>query len=85
VFKFLWTTQGIDRDNRNTYYLDDETNEFQSVDAVLAEYGEGVTSLAEFRNRPYDVERPGDAFVTAEFQGITRLPKTKSIVFTLHK
>jgi len=55
------------------------------VDAVLAEYGEGVTSLAEFRRHPYDVERPRDAFVTAERQGLTRLPKTKSIVFTLHK
>ena len=59
---------GIDRDNRNTYYLD-ENDEFQTEQAVLAEYGEGVTSLAEFRkSKKYDSSKPGNAYLTAEFQ-----------------
>eukprot|EP01047_Picozoa_sp_COSAG01_P033737 COSAG01_NODE_2497_length_7572_cov_3.992908_2_plen_589_part_00 len=77
---------GIDRDNRNTYYLDEE-NEFQTEDAVLAEYGEGTASLVAFRNRDFDLSRPVEevAFISAEFQSMHRLPKTHALVFTLHK
>ena len=79
---FYRSNFGIDRDNRNTYYLD-ERNEFQSKEAVAAEYGEGTTSLAEFRNRDYGGAE--NAFMSTEFQSMTRLPRTHSLVFTLHK
>ena len=80
------TNFGLDRDNRNTYYLD-ENNDFQSEEGVAAEYGEGTTTLAEFRNRGYDTSRPVDdvAFMASEFQSMHRLPKTHALVFTLHK
>jgi hypothetical protein len=76
---------GIDRDNKNTYYLDEE-NQFSTEAAVNREYG-GAESLAEFKNLSYDKLQPvGDAgFITAEFQSIHRLPRTHALVFTLHK
>ena len=76
---------GVDRDNRNTYYLD-EHGEFQSEGGVLAEYGEGTGSLVDFRNREYNLDAMEDeAFLSAEFQSMHRLPKTHALVFTLHK
>ena len=45
---FYRTNFGIDRDNRNTYFLDAD-GRFATTAAVAAEYGEGTTSLAEFR------------------------------------
>jgi hypothetical protein len=77
---------GIDRDNKNTYYLD-EHNQFATTTAVDGEY-RGAASLAEFKNKDvYDAAQSvGDsAFLTAEFQSLHRLPKTNALVFTLHK